>query len=114
MEVREKPKLSFSYRINDDGTNETRISHEGMPHKSEAETANCGICYFVRRKLDRIHKEMFHLVLNRGLFEEKRPKSRGVPVATEVEIGHGTTRIDAGPGYTSESPTGGVQPPKPW
>lgn len=88
METREKPKISFSYRINDDGTNETRINHEGMPHKSEAETANCSICYFVQRKLDRIHKDMFHLVLNRGLFTDKRLKAREVPVTTEVEIGH--------------------------
>ena len=83
-EPREKPKISFSYRINEDGTSEIRIGHESMPHKSEAETANCPICHFVRRKLDRVHKEMFHLVLNSGLFEDKRAKARGVPVPATV------------------------------
>ena len=102
-EVRKKSRLSLSYRIYEDGTNDTRISHEGMPHKSETETSNCGICYFIRRKLDRLHKEMFHIVLNHGLFEnQSRPKSRSVPVTTEIKMG---TVVEPGPGYTSESNT---------
>lgn len=110
-ETREKPTLSLSYRIYDDGVHDTRISHAGMPHKSEAETANCSICYFIRRKLDRIHKEMFHLVLNHGLFEAKsRPKTREVPVTTEVRLEKIQSDVrpqqpSPGTGHISESPT---------
>ncbi len=86
MEKREKSNLSFSYRINADGTCDTRIDHKGMPHKSETEASNCTLCRFLGRRLEQLHKEMFHLVLNRGLFETERPKVRGVPVTTEVKI----------------------------
>ena len=67
-EKREKANVSFSYRINLDGTSDIRINHVGMPHKNEVEVGKCDICRFLTRRLDKLHAEVFHMTLNRGLF----------------------------------------------
>ena len=70
----EKANVSFSYRINKDGTYDLRVNHIGMPHKNEVETGKCDICRFLIRRLEKLHSEIFHLTLNRGLFEPPMPK----------------------------------------
>ena len=72
-EKREKANVSFSYRINLDGTSDIRINHVGMPHKNEVEIGKCDICRFLTRRLDKLHAEVFHMTLNRGLFPPSEP-----------------------------------------
>jgi len=79
----ERANVSFSYRINKDGTHNIRINHIGMPHKDDNEMSRCDLCRFLTRKLERLHYDVFKLTLNRGMFEEKLPK-KNQSATTEV------------------------------
>ena len=87
----EKANVSFSYRINKDGTYALRLNHIGMPHKDEVETGKCDICRFLTRRLEKLHSEIFHLTLNRGLFEPPMPKVVQPPTPNRNQGGSGTT-----------------------
>ena len=92
-ETYEKANVSFSYRINKDGSYQLRINHVGPPHKNEVETGKCDICRVLNRRLEKLHAEIFHLTLNRGLFEPPMPKVAQKPVTTEVQIEPTTEQV---------------------
>ncbi len=72
-EAYEKASVSFSYRLNKDGTFVSRVNHVGMPHKNDTETSLCPICRLVVRSLEKLHSQVFHMGLNMGFFQPAMP-----------------------------------------
>ena len=82
-EAYEKASVSFSYRLNKDGTFVSRVNHVGMPHKNDTETSLCPICRLVVRNLEKLHSQVFHMGLNMGFFQPAMP-TVNKSVTTEV------------------------------